>query len=493
VPADEYDASLSSLVKRHSDHLEFVNKRVPYCLSYTDVLEHGHGGEQKSRGKAFMVLPEPKLLLLLANQRLMAQGDHATALLAASRVVYTAGHHRLAVESLLGAYGTASGRGSQPRWERVHGWKQQLQALQDAQEAVCCVFLAPASHPMWKELSQASAVPLQYDDVDVHRVRVLLPSVSQKALDVKRLLPKSSPKPRVLTLLAVDALIVCRATAPRFAEAYGYVYADLEPMLPAVSYHSKRIDFWQETLDRAAQHSERVRAAVDTRRGVLEQFKSQEHPVLLEVNEPLDGFVTQRGEQQLMQLESESVSGVRLRDGDRLFLNAESPAEHNGAWTVRAGLAADGSIALTRPAPAASRSSANDDDVKGRCIGRTELRTRQDCAAVRGVWDAPCEAHDDCPFFQKNNNYRNYRGGCRNGFCELPVGLKRVGYRTFELSDASFPFCHACIGGPASSGCCKQQERDRALYPRLNGPDYAFELDQLERRLPTGSTKNLQK
>ena len=73
-------------------------------------------------------------------------------------------------------------------------------------------------------------------------------------------------------------------------------------------------------------------------------------------------------------------------------------------------------------------------------------RTRNDCISpdkngVIGVWDSPCTQNSDCPFYKKNTNYSNNRGGClSNGFCELPLGLDHLGYRYYYNK----PFCHNC-------------------------------------------------
>lgn len=52
------------------------------------------------------------------------------------------------------------------------------------------------------------------------------------------------------------------------------------------------------------------------------------------------------------------------------------------------------------------------------------------------TWDRPCEVDAECPF------QSSIRGGCRDGYCELPVGVVRKSYRK------SFP-----IPGPACRGC----------------------------------------
>lgn len=121
-------------------------------------------------------------------------------------------------------------------------------------------------------------------------------------------------------------------------------------------------------------------------------------------------------------------------------------------------------------------------DPLGTCVTNPTIKGREQCespydafgapkAAGPDVWDAPCRKNVECPFFQKNERYPNYRGGCIAGYCEMPLGLQRVGFRKYYQGETSYPLCHGC---PAERqrACCASQGAD---------PDYAFELDQYER------------
>ncbi len=111
----------------------------------------------------------------------------------------------------------------------------------------------------------------------------------------------------------------------------------------------------------------------------------------------------------------------------------------------------------------------------GMCVNKPWIRTETECTAARsamdrlgaGTWDTPCKEHTDCPFFQANRRYRNYRGGCIAGYCEMPVGVTRMGYR----KHAGEAYCHGCDDDPVA--CCTRQG---------DMPNYAFPLDQVERR-----------
>ena len=53
--------------------------------------------------------------------------------------------------------------------------------------------------------------------------------------------------------------------------------------------------------------------------------------------------------------------------------------------------------------------------------------------------------------------------------CELPIGIKRLGYTKYNNTDENTPFCYGCKKD--NQDCCKSQ----------NNPDYAFKNDTRER------------
>jgi hypothetical protein len=114
-------------------------------------------------------------------------------------------------------------------------------------------------------------------------------------------------------------------------------------------------------------------------------------------------------------------------------------------------------------------------DPRYSCYGDSYITNKGLCNSVldevgevkkkQTVWDRPCERNEECPFFQKNTTYDNYRGGCIDGYCELPVGIKRTSWRTYDIS--SSPICHGCNEWEKNTSCCESQAN----------PDYVFELD----------------
>ena len=113
-----------------------------------------------------------------------------------------------------------------------------------------------------------------------------------------------------------------------------------------------------------------------------------------------------------------------------------------------------------------------------KCFGKIEF-TQKECEARNdlignrvepGVWDRRCVADGDCPFYKANINYPNEFGKCNNnGYCELPKGLKPVGYRKYMKN--SLPLCYNCEnkknGTKNVDTCCSEQ----------HNPDYVFNND----------------
>lgn len=115
---------------------------------------------------------------------------------------------------------------------------------------------------------------------------------------------------------------------------------------------------------------------------------------------------------------------------------------------------------------------------------KTNLTSEADCKTNNGIWDTPVKADTECPYYLANKNYNNQRGGVTGGNrCDMPQGVKAIGYR-FQAIDSK-PLCYNCRlgsdGKPGSIGPCCEEQKNRALYPDLLSPDYAFNGDSIDR------------
>ena len=126
---------------------------------------------------------------------------------------------------------------------------------------------------------------------------------------------------------------------------------------------------------------------------------------------------------------------------------------------------------------------------RGYCFGKDSL-DKDSCISYTpsggvGIWDTPCKYNEECPFYKKNINYPNNRGGCKNGFCEMPVGINRLGYKEYNEGRIDNAVCYNCKKTDSCTGfdcnrCCEEQ-KDTRKYPNLKSPDYAFHQDYFER------------
>ena len=128
---------------------------------------------------------------------------------------------------------------------------------------------------------------------------------------------------------------------------------------------------------------------------------------------------------------------------------------------------------------------------RGHCFFKRNVNNKIFCESVdengTGVWDKSCTYDEDCPYFKRNRNYPNSRGGCIDGYCEMPINLKRFGYKQINDAKVDDIICYnckrdkntSCIGLNCNK-CCEDQ-KDKTKYPNLDGPDYAFEKDFSDR------------
>lgn len=103
-----------------------------------------------------------------------------------------------------------------------------------------------------------------------------------------------------------------------------------------------------------------------------------------------------------------------------------------------------------------------------------------------GYWDKPCKSDNECPYNGGNKNYANSFGKCnKKGYCELPIGIKPLGYHHYFSTPDSKPLCYNCKSKSWKATttldhCCDKQ-KDKSIYPFLDGPDYAFKDDIFDR------------
>lgn len=145
---------------------------------------------------------------------------------------------------------------------------------------------------------------------------------------------------------------------------------------------------------------------------------------------------------------------------DTIYLNDQDRDEENGTYTV----VSVGQETLLKKLNFTNITNDEDGYI---CYNNPLVKDAGFCD--EGYWDKPCKKNEECPFYQANKTYRNYRGGCYNGVCEMPLGIKRKAFKNYESKFQ--PWCYGCKS--LTPECCDMQKQ----------PDYAYPLDQFEKPL----------
>lgn len=171
-------------------------------------------------------------------------------------------------------------------------------------------------------------------------------------------------------------------------------------------------------------------------------------------------------------LSMDKIETKPLSELEKVVLNNQTSAEQNGLYqVVRVGIK---SSVLKMIERAKIQDALASEDAKFVCVGDPSKNTKAACEAnKKNTWDRPCISNSECPFYQANKRYKNYRGGCIDGKCEMPIGVSVKGFRYAQ--NKQDVLCHGCRASDIM--CCVKQ----------NSPDYAFSLDTYDRMKEGGA------
>ncbi len=131
------------------------------------------------------------------------------------------------------------------------------------------------------------------------------------------------------------------------------------------------------------------------------------------------------------------------------------------------------------------------------CYGNNKIVNKFECDSYYtkegnpkdyySIWDKKCATNEECPYYKKNTRYENSRGGCINGNCELPIGVKKIGYTKYNDEDYNRPLCYNCPDTTDLSCCANIKEiQDKNANANANdvgiNNDYVFENDREDRK-----------
>lgn len=327
-----------------------------------------------------------------------------------------------------------------------------------------------AMYGLWKDLAKkVDTIALDfitYETTDIHLLKLWIPFAKLKDEDMQVHFPNYKDRFPVKQCLALDMLIATNS------ETHSLFSQEIHTLIQATScvdknnYYHQYFHFASTNTKYMKKYNNYIQSRNDL--SILEQFDTD---FVLVATHPVDGFFD--AHLSVLYMFHDAINNIKLMKGQRVRLPLQNREEENGLYDVtdiQRGVV----LRLVDPQPLKKDSPT---DTRYRCEGDPQTISKELCESVddisgitkqkKGEWDRPCEKNIECPFYQANKNYRNYRGGCNDGLCEFPLGVIRVSSRKYNPS--SKPICHGCpIDNPT---CCDQQ----------TNPDYAFTNDEYER------------
>ena len=316
----------------------------------------------------------------------------------------------------------------------------------------------------------------QFEDIDLIKTRFILPNASVRNYDFSLSFKKYIDKFPVKFTLAFDNIIYCPSNEYNYL--FDYIIMYFEDNYEFINYYAQKFKIHPRT---AKLLYGKTQSIIDKRKKtILEQFiQKDENEGVLNINfdTNLPGFYDTN--KTIFEYDDLQISEIPLKLGDTINLLKQDRAIENGEYKV---IDIDYNISkcLLKRLTQLQQLTPKDDAEDSRyiCVTDRNIKQKELCKSAfdvagnpkkykkEDVWDRPCDTDLECPFFQKNVSYKNYRGGCNGGFCEMPLGVKPMGFRQYEGT----PICHGC-GDKLNRECCSTQKQ----------PDYAFSLDEYER------------
>jgi len=298
-------------------------------------------------------------------------------------------------------------------------------------------------------------------DMDIHKLKIYVPIAISESIDMSLYFSnRKKDKFPVKSVLAFKTLVWMYTTHTIPSDCLGEVFdriADVDD----TNYFTLHLKFCN-----VAQNKLRNINKFITERDqlpILEQFQSSTNAVILEPAYNLHGFY--ESEKQTLNVKGDTLEGLPFDIVKKLVLTKQVRLEENGTYVVK-GMTATDTVLQKIDTPQSKTS-----DQEYRCVGDPTIKNKGLCNSIydasrnlkrfKTVWDKPCVENTECPFYQANKSYPNYRGGCNDGFCEMPIGVTRIGFTKYEGK----PMCHGC--SLSKPDCCDLQA----------SPDFAFELD----------------
>jgi hypothetical protein len=163
--------------------------------------------------------------------------------------------------------------------------------------------------------------------------------------------------------------------------------------------------------------------------------------------------------------DGDTLEGTPLQVGDNIFLKYQDSTHENGQYIVKAIIGGKTMMKLVNFKEGRKDESKDD---RYFCVTDPKIKFKDECLSTvdhtgrvkqPDVWDAPCTISHECPFFQRDPVSKKYKGGCKDGYCEMPVGTSLVGFKNYTGK----PVCKGCPRDMLN--CCEYQKHPVYHFP----------------------------
>jgi len=530
----------SNVVRKKLDNIKNVtlNSGTSNNCLITDAFSYVHAHPNMS---IVTPLPDEKVILFLKPKDNAANTSLIDLVVANKKIGYYGDQEALLIRYLIMSWKTDISNLPNPNLVKLATPSRTSQLIIDesyfTKNNIYCVlwFTSLNNDTLLKRLSPNLKFDfVDYGNVDVQKLKMLIPFAKTKDIDLSVAFPTYKASFPTKYCASLDLLLVCLPQVGQDPDL------DLEMtqvivrmgMYDVMNYYSMYFDL----VKQSQAYLDKMNAHIQTRDSlpILEQYQEVCFQVRTSSNVP--GYYTQG----TFVIKQKIINGLPLSVNSRVELVGQDRDEENGRYIVkRVGtdesvlekyLRFDGSVTAgpsiditgTKKIDTMPIDEVREDDliyvtsleqyayinrktsrifltlirraeenptydIRYECYDQPLIKSRGLCESAfdsTGVkpkpvmqWDRRCESNEECPFYQANKNYKNYYGGCIDGYCQMPLGLRQIAYRSYDKS--SKPMCYNCRD-KSNPYCCEDQ-KNKSKYPTLKSPDYAFPLDQYSR------------
>lgn len=288
---------------------------------------------------------------------------------------------------------------------------------------------------------------ITYDGYNIHLLKFYLPYCKIKGINLKEF-PGYIDRFPVKTCIVFDMILAGVKYIPQIGV----------PLVAESNYMTLYFEFLPESLSVLGRSNKHI--LTRSSKQILEQFAvavDDSQPITIEPKHAINGYLMDGK----FYHDMTHIDGIPLVSGMKIILKQQWNDTENGKYTT-----SDNPMIFIKTDIANEAREANEVDEGGECIDNPNIKTESTCPTT---WDKRCSINEECPFYQANKKYPNYFGGCESGYCQMPLGIKRTGYRKYDKNSKALCYDADGVGGTRAE--CNTDDK----------PDYAFELDQFQR------------